>query len=643
MPLSPLAEPPTEEYIRELYEHNQRFWINQIRDDLRFKEFYKNEHQIDVPDTNNPDRKYQFPPEIVKLGEAGRITDLVTSFYVKHAPLAARWMGQKTKSPTQQDAVEQGVNEALAMLIPPPKLQASRFNMVLLGRACELGPIYGDAYYYDFPFKRDDESEQDWAMRYQEWIRAGPIPFVWQNLPPESTFPPSIGAINEEVLSTKEVTWKELQRIFTREEIGPAMPEDEAKQWDTVTLGIYSNTKHLAYCVLQGGEARRMGGFRVGTTRRADHVLRTLEHGLGKCAIRILPGMTTGIEEPGHYFKSVLYHDINICEAIDKRASEAATASHYSAMPMFKAWLHDQGLDEEGSRKFIEHVLMGDVIHLHPQIETQGQENIEPLFIPQFGQHTQSLMHILLARSAQISGATEGLEGSLGPAGQAAWARALIVDIAYTHFGSLTEAVVDADQDRGDTLIRAVSAGGEKITLNPRGSRDSAIYLEPEQLRDWATYLKGEYKLNLSQNKLGLADAGVSFMERAKQSGLPISLGWIMENYMNIDQPAQHLEDALVWDFMTSEEVKAWQMKRLLEEADVVLGEEETMGMAQFQQMAAGLPPQVQQALIQGAVPPQNREGMGGKRTLGMTQGMVRAAQPLITEAGGPTNEPRRI
>lgn len=570
------------------------------------------------------------------MGEAARVTDLSTSFYVQHSLIGVNWIGQEKRGPKQQDMVESAINEAIDQLVPAVELQRIRWYTNLLGRVAELGPIDGNDYYWDFPYQEEGEPDLAWARRYQEWNRLGPLPFVWQVLPAESTFPPSFGALKDEVLSTVTMSWRELADIFSTKEIG-GVGGEEAKQWDTVTLGIYANRNYLAYCAIQGGDKKKYGPVTV-TTPVRDKVLRVVEHNLGRCPIRINAGMTTALQVPGKHWKSVLFHIRDLCLQLDRRASEAATASKYGALPMFKMRLQDIGIDSEGSGSDVREYLEGDVVELRARMGDQGEEDIEPLFQPQFGVQTLQQIEMVAARAAQLSGATEGLEGGLGPAGQAAWARSFIVDLARSHFSELTNAVTAGDIDRVEMLERAVAAWGQKIPINPRGTPKANIYLEPDELRDWSPYLKAEFKLRVAQNDRADLDLMVSILERRKQSGLAISPAWIMQKLGNIEQPYQMLEESEVWDLIESDEVKAWRRKRLMEKADIVLGEDVSMPLSQAQQYLAQLPPQVAAALMNTAVQPpgQNGGGGGGRRLMGDTMGALRAGSPMSTLPTGP-------
>jgi len=620
------------EYIRELFAHNETAWSAQRAHDTQIRNLYYNEHAVDVPDTYNERRVRRIKPEVVRLGQAARIVDTVSAWYPQFSSIGVRWIGQKKKGPTQQDQTETAIRETMELCNNEGQLSACRFNMAMFGRSVELGPIGGNTYWWDFPYKQDGESESQWWERYAEWNRRAPSPFFWQDLPPQTTFPPSYGALKEEVLSSIKTTYAELRRIFSAEELsGIEEAYDEKKMWQECTLCIYSDRKDIVYSVLRDGIA----GSRFG---RSDKILRTVEHGLDRCAIRIVPGMVNATKEDGKYWKSVLFHVKDLILAIDRRASEAATGSKFSNLPMFKGRFQDLGIDEEGAKSQFESFLEGDIIPLRTQVGDQGQEDIEPLFQPSYGQHTQALLQFLLGWTDRVSGVTESIEGSSGPAGQAAWHRSFVVDLARQHFSSLTDAVTAADMDMADMIVRAALAFGERIPINPRGTRESVIYLDPKDLRDWSPYLKTSFKLRIAQNERADWDGAISFMERSRQSGLPIPPSFFMEKLMGIEQPAQMLEEALMWDLLLSDEAKQFQMKQLLDEADIILGEDEGMGIEEFLTQTQGqLPPEIQQLLAaQVAGPGPNGGGGGGKRTLGETQGGMRAGAPMSTLPTGP-------
>jgi hypothetical protein len=631
-PLPSFQDRPTAEYVRELFEHNNTHWGPQFAVDKEVKDLINNEHAVEVPDTNAKERKRRVQPEVVKVGEAKRIRNTVTSFYVVHSPLGVQWLGQKKKSPGKQDDVEVALNEAIDQMVSLKDLANSRENQVVLGRTAEL-LVAGNRYYYDFPEKRSDETETAWQERYLEWNRGGPLPVEWQVLPAESTFPPSIGDVEDEVLSTVQTTWNGLLKVFSEAELGGLLPEKD--RWEEVTLGIYANKKWLAYVVLQGGGERRIAGIPAGRKPTDDVVLRPIEHGMHRCPIRILDGETTGDKRPGYYWKGVLHDVRDLCVALDKRYSEASTGSHFSNLPMFKRWLQDRGIDAEGASSDVAEAMAGDILDFNVSQGDLGQEDMQPLFQPQFGVQTLQLIQMLQPIISTLSGATEGLEGSSGPTNQAAWARALIIELATSHFKPLTSAITAGDINRMETFIEAVSAHGERITLNPRGQRDSAIYLDPKELPNWSPYLKAEFRLQTPQNKSGNADLMISMLERNKKGQLGVSKPWIMSTFGGIENPMLHLREQEMYELLEHPLVKEHRVKRLLKEVDLELGQEETIGMEELLQ--SGLPPEIIQALVASALPqaqPQNgqdRTGMGGANIQGGTQGMLRAQNTLGT------------
>ena len=575
-------------------------------------------------------------PEVVKLGEAARITNLVTSFYVELSPVDFQWMGQTSKSTSKQDMAGVTLNEAADQMISLADLATTRWNQVVLARAPEL-LVAGNKYYHDMPEKRANETEVQWYERYREWGRCGPLPLVWQTLPAESTFTPSIGS-KDEALSTVKATWRELMGIFTEAELAPVLPEKK-DQWKEVTSFIYANTKWIAYGVFSTEAAHSFGPVQFGTKTK-EYVLRKIEHGMNCCPIVIHDGQTTATKEPGKYYKGVLYDVRELIVAIDRRASEAATGSKFSNLPIFKRWLQNRGQDSEGSEADVSVVPMGDVIDLNASDDELGQEDMQPLYVPNYGMKTIEMVGMLRGICAQLSGATDQLEGAAGPTNQAAWARFQIVGLATNHFKPLTSAVQAADIKRHEMLIEALAVHGQRISLNPRGKEDSAIYLDTENLRNWAPYMTAAYRLQIDRNRLGMIDMGMGLLERNKQGNHGIDPAWIKQEFMEIDNPALQMERSLTWQLLESDIVTAKREKDFLKDVDISTGQNEAMSLEEL--MQSDLPDAVKQALMQSAVPPaggqpsQNGGGGGGRALEGDTIGMLRSQQPLRTQPARP-------
>ena len=590
-----------------------------------------------MPNTNAAGRTMSVEPEVVRLGEAARITNLTTSFYNELTPVGFQWMGQTSKSPGKQDMAEVSLNEAADQMISLADLSTTRWNQVVLARAPEL-LVAGHKYYHDMPMIGEfnpDETEVEWYARYQEWGRGGPLPLVWQTLPAESTFTPSISS-KDEALSTVKSTWHELMGTFTEAELAPILPADEKDRWKEVTAFIYANTKWIAYGIFSDKDGVSFGPLHFGRDMK-EYVLRTIEHEMNCCPIVIHEGQTTATKEPGKYYKGVLYDVRELIVAMDKRASEAATGSKYAMLPIFKRWLQNRGQDSEGSESDVEQVFMGDVIDLNAADGELGQENMEPLYIPNFGIKTIEQVGLLRAICAQLSGATDQLEGTAGPTNQAAWARSQIIELATSHFKPLTSSIQAADIKRYEMLIEALAVHGQRISLNPRGSKPSAIFLETENLRNWAPYLTTGFRLQIPRNKLGMVDMGMGLLERNAQGKFYLSSVRIKREYMEVDNPELEMEEELTWELLMSDEAVASRKKRFLKEVDIAASQAEAQTLEQLQQ--SGLPPQVIQALMQSAVPQAGGQpgqnggggGGGGRRLEGDTIGMLRSQQPLRT------------
>ena len=629
MPKRDIEQEPTGEMLQEVYDAVQTFWAAQFKKDKELIALADSTHAITTFDTTEKGRKRKIQPERMESREGPRTVNQIRSLYTVPASLMVEWSGDtKPKSQIKAEKISRSINEVINLLNPldDPPLKRERYWMVTLGRAARM-IVPGDAYYWDFPeFEKGLTVDERYEI-FSKWRRDAPLPLLWKDLLPQNTFPPTFGRMKHEVISWLDLSWHELEEVFSDKELEAITNRktDFADEGEAFRLLIFSNVKWLSY----------------GVTNKDNSLavkLRNYEHKLKRPAIKILAGMVSGIKQPGKYWQSVLEDVRSLIPQVDRRLSEAATASKFDSLPLFKQWLN-QGSDAAGMEKFFE----GDIIPLQQaQGPDQPKEDIEPLFSPKFGEKTLTLAQFGLARIERITGAVESLEGAFGPSGQPAWSRNFAVEIAKAKFSELTDAVVASDVDAGDSIMRAIEAFGEIVKVAP------AINLDPKDMPNFRVALKGEYKLSVPVSKRANWDSGLSFMERSRAAGLPISPATVMGEFMDIEDPFREYEDTLVWDFLLSPQVKELYQNRLVKELEGELAEAEGMDLEEFLEATKDWPDELRQPILQevlgaaGAAPPGGNGGIPGVGgMMPETAGAVRAESPGSVRPGGPTPEDR--
>lgn len=612
---------PELQLIRELYEHNTSHWSSQITLDQGHEDLYFNEHEVTVTDTKAKGRKRRYEPEKMQASEGGRIVDLIVSLISHPSTIAVQYTGDGVRAPAKKDAVELALNAVIDELNPPTDspILRQRWQMVTFGRSAKM-IVPGHMYWSDYPGGEETESLDEWYDRYNRWRLAAPIPIVWVDLPPQSTFPASFGRIDEELLSWMTVSYDEIARMFGGE--GKALRERRSKKRsEEATLAIYSNCEYLAYAVLGEG-------------KDDDEELRVVEHKLGTPAIRIISGLTSGKKVPGKYWLGCLYQVKGLIKSIDDRLSDAATASKFDAFPILK-WHRSQDIAGEGAQQQINKWMDADIWDMDAGDEMRKPEDVNPVYQPQFGDKTLNLAQFARALAAQISGATEALEGTFGPPGQPAWSRRYEAERGEQKHALTLNGVTADDLDAAEMIIRSVVTFGEKVPVQPKqGGTEDKLILDPDELREYRCYLAAGYKLNTPVDWRADVDMMVSVMERAKAADLPIDPEWAMEKFGLIEQPWDHFKNAMRWKFVQSPQVQAVYMGILAREMELDLATEEGMPLDELGRLveAGQLPPDAAQklALLFGAQPRTNG-GMSGA-----TRGGIMAASPYSREPGGP-------
>jgi len=619
---------PTIEYCRELLEHVQKVWSNSTQGDLDTERItmYWDEDRVPQENTAARGRRRKIQPERVTANELRREVDLITSLFPYPAEIGVQYIGEGSREESTAEKVEVALNEAIDQLNPPldSPLTRERWQMCLLGRAARL-IVPGHMYWWDFPYMQEGETLDAWSKRHNLWQGQAPIPVCWVDLPAESTFPASFGRIDEELISWQEVTGYDLVTMFSPEELSGVVEFTSQSLSDEYTLIIFSNQVWLAYGITPGP---------TGNPSWEGKLIRPIEHGLGVPAIQITPGQTSGKKEPGRYWQGVADSSIALIKAGNRRMSEAATASKFDSLPIFKHWMQENSMLGEGASADDEIAFNGDIIDLRGGSEGLEKEDIEPLFMPRFGDKTLALGQWLYNRAERNSGAVEALEGAAGPSGEPAWSRNSVIEQSKMKQSRLSSGVAGADVAAADMISRCIQSFGEDVYLTPKG-RGPKIILKPSQLKDYRIVLKAEYKMKLPVSFRADFQLGISAMEQAQRAGLPISPALVMERIMDIQRPMEEFKRSVTWRLLMSPKSQAYYENLLVKESEQDLSEDEGAGVDELQQLLASgqITPEIASQFAQLAT------GQGnGANPLG-NRGERRAGIPFSASPTGPQPE----
>src|SRR5437667_2113410 len=639
--ISDTKQEPTIDYCREMLVHVQRFWDKQITFDKLRSTMYWDEDQVPQEDTAAKGRRRRIQPERMTANELRREVDLITSLFPYPAEIGVQYIGEGSKSESVSEQVELGLNEAIDQLNPPldSPLLRERSQMCLLGRSARL-TAPGQMHWWDFPYLESGETLDQWNKRHNQWATQAPIPVCWVDLPAESTFPSSFGRIDEELISWQTVTGYDLYSMFSPDELTPIYGNGQANLGDEFTLVIFSNQAWLAYGLVGGASIGQIDTSPLGM----QYMLRTMEHNLGVPAIQIVPGVTSHRKEPGRFWVGIADSSISLIKAANRRLSEAATASKFDSLPIFKMWLQDSNLLEEGDNADTTSMFQGDLWQLRAGgTEGMEKEDITALFNPQFGEKTLALAQFALARSERNSGAVEALEGATGPSGEPAWSRNSIIEQSKMKQSRLSQAVAASDLSAAEMISRSIISFGEDVPLTNTG-KGPQIVLKPDQLKSYRVVLKSEYKMQLPVSRRADIQLMVSTMEQIKMAGLPLSPAWVMENVGDISRPLEEFKRSLTWELLMSDESKAFYKQLLVKESELDLAQEEGMGLGELQQLVASgqLPPQIAQQFAQLVSTPKGgsfRAQQTVPNCAPQASKMARAGLPFSTSPTGPQPE----
>lgn len=624
-----LDSKPTETDVRELFDwlaDGRSGWGVQRTLDTVFLDLIRDAHAVEHQDFDSPERRNRLKPERMSLAEAARTVDVLYNLHSVPPRIGFQWFGTGERSISKSDELEIAMGELIDQLNPPTDSPWGRQTKQLISLGREAGVYLGGHAWWSekYPQKGEDESEVDFQKRTADWRRKAPVPILWRDLPAESTFPPSMGSLNDLALSVLKTTWYELADIFSEGELSGAIPEKKEHWFQPINLAIYANRKWVTYGVIADEEGHRVGvgpfAFEFGGVKNTK-ILRSIEHHMNRCPIRILAGKTGTAKIPGEYWKSVL-HDVRfMLPQLDRRASEAATASYMSVLPWLKFTANPSDDDDLAAKT--KKLLQQDLVMLENAADGNPAENLEAIHIPPFGKENAELIGLLRDTIRDQTGAHEALSGGALAASMPAWSLNQITEQAKSRLKELTTAVVAAHIDHAETLMAAVEAFGEPIELMRTDEKGGSVQLKPDELANWVPRLSGEFKIQAPVSKIAMIQTGIQAMVQIRQQQLPIDLFWIMENYLDIELPFEQFKHSEITRFLLSPEMANWRMKIMQEEADIEIAGDEGMSMEEFERGAA---PQLA-----------GRPGVNETVRGSAARSAGRAGAPLSAAPGGPT------
>jgi hypothetical protein len=632
---SDLDSSPSAAYLRSLFDFQEKDKgiLAQKRLDKRILDLYFGEHMIEAEDTNDPNRKRRVQVERLSIGEAQRVNDLITSFYTNWPEIGTQWTGAGTFNENRSETVARGMNEMLDQLNPAMDSPWYRgvWQMDLLGRTPDF-IVNTNQYYHDFPYKQSGQSEEQAKKAQDDWKKSSPLPILWEVLPAESTFPASLATVNDEVLSIKTVTWTELADMFSDKELADAWPQEEGARRGEVKLAIYSNRQFLVYAVLADNKSGlRVGGF---GGKYNDHVLREVEHKIGRSVIQIVPGMITGRKELPYYWRSVLYPVLSLIEGADKIATALRTGAKFKVAPLLKVWMHTAETEgTDGASAKITQYLANDLLILDPgDGQTRGREDAAAVFQPDELQSLERIFTMIVERIGRMTGAVEVLEGQVSPTAPA-WSQNFASEMAKGKLRPLTSAHVARVIHSAEMISAAAIAHGGNIPLaklDEASTRTGSIELNIADLAQYKPVFTGTYEAKVPANWRADADQGAKLFQMALADPPQIILdpAWILERFFGEtgDLWTRHYRGMLDMRFMMQTRIMEFQTQDIAERFEAAMEEQNGITEGQFNQKAGGLSPKTAD-ILRGFIG-QKRPGLSPA-----TVGANRASTPFSAAA----------
>jgi hypothetical protein len=582
---------PDKTTIRELHPKLLTDWSARFAIEKEYSDLV---HQRNMVDTLKPDEKRNMTPVAIHSGRAGGIIEQANGLLMSIPTFKAQASGHSQDDKADSDQVERTCaalfqRELLATdFFPAIGRDVLTYSRAFI-KAMPLPSVW--TVQQGYPVRKKTEKPGDYLARVRSWKDTeAQFPFVIQHIPVTNILP--LLDSSDNALCTIEEKLVPAYIIADEMKHGPTKADISAGriQWyDLLTCIEYTDPEYVWYGLTGRSPMVGTGGTLVPGTFNTGpdyEELRVWKHNLGRCPVVMIPGMKTELQDKEGRYKSFLADAKESLEGYDIATSRLATIMWAYYLPSYEWKQAESSAVYQGRERPVLKVNLGGVT------ATYSDEELKVLPYPENLPDSLLLMQTMddNIQRHTLEDVLYGRVAGSAPAFQVN----LRINVAKSKLLPLAQHMAQGITAVMDLFLRGVVGLGESVTI-------AGETITPAQ----AKKALGRVTANIEPKSPADRASDFGTAKMAQEFGLDDA--WIMENILNIEDPATRKLAKMVQDL---EKTPVAQEKLLLDaltHLDILTEADEFEDMGGIDM--SGLSPELGAAIQQ--VMGQQAEGLG--------------------------------
>ena len=576
---------PTAETVQELHDKLITDWSPTIAENEVIRDLVHRRNKIEVLE-DDPDRNIQ--PFEVHTSRAGGI--------IEHAAGLIMAMPSWSMEPTSPKTDDKESAEKTEITTAKVFQQQILRNDFWLSIAKDV-LIYGRAYLKalplpsvwtaqaGYPVRKTRQSPEDYLETVRKWKASdAKFPFVMQHIPTMSIL--SLLDAEDNPIATieeKRVVAGILadKNGMNSSNIKGLMASGALKWFDEVSVVEYTDCNYVQYYLVNTSPEQAHVQLPITATPKGDYkLLKSWQHGLGKCPVVMFTGIKTEVRDYIDRYKSFLADAQESLEMYDLLISRKATMVGAYYLPSYELKLPESGVAQGGKSRPKFQVRLGGVT------PTYSDELLQMLPYPQGLFDADTLISVMddNIQKHTLEDVLYGRVQGSAPAFQVN----LRINQAMLKLFPISQHLAQGITNVMDLFYRGVEQLGESVLID---GDEMTVQMAKSARGRMTASIEPKSPVDRAQ------DIGVANMY--KEFGM--SWDWIVEEVLRIQNPAMLRIEKMVADLEKLPPLQAKMIAKVLDEYDLLETENE------FTDMSA----------LRGALPPELGDILGGMMGMG--------------------------
>jgi len=565
---------PTGEDVSALHAKLVGDWSARFREDEEMRDII---HQLNEVETLEESEERNMTPISMHSGRAGGVIE-----HARGLVMAQPSWSMDPVSPKSEDKLKADTTEEVCAALFQQQLLANDFwsyvsrDVLSYGRAflksLPLPSVW--TIQEGYPVRGKKQSAEKYLAKVRDWKeKEGKLPHVLGHVPALNILP--LLDINNNVMASIEV--KNIMAGVLADKDGMNSPTVRGlidgggvKWYDEMMVAEYLDPTYVGYYLINAAPVNQTGQIQTSQVHIDYEELRLWPHGMGKCPVVMIPGVTTELKELRDRFKSFLTDAKESLEMYDFLLSRLATMvwAHYLPSYVWKMSETAAGYAAGGQERPKMKVILGGVTVPY------SDEVLEPLPITQNLPDADRLLSEVddIIQRHTLEDVLFGRVQGSAPAFQVN----LRINVARSKLTPIAQHMAQGITNAMDLFFRGVEQLGESVVIE--GHEFTVEMAKEAQGRVVASI---EPKSPVDRNQ-DIATAKMA-LELGK---LPWS--WIAEKILDIQNSGVLDIEKALEDLGQLPPVQEKLMMELLREYDLLIEEEEYVDAEELGEAAPG-------------------------------------------------------